>query len=121
MAGDADIGIERSAEVIEHLQADRRARREGGVLDHHGRVGGDELDEAIINYIKRAYNVLIGERTAEEVKIKMGSAYPLKQEMEMEVKGRDLVTGLPKTLEITSEENQFKEYKKLITQILHEK
>lgn len=68
------------------------------------RVGGDELDEAIINYIKRAYNVLIGERTAEEVKIKMGSAYPLKQEMEMEVKGRDLVTGLPKTLEITSEE-----------------
>jgi rod shape-determining protein MreB and related proteins len=68
------------------------------------RVGGDELDEAIINYIKRAYNVLIGERTAEDVKIKMGSAFPLKQEMEMEVKGRDLVTGLPKTLEITSEE-----------------
>ncbi len=76
----------------------------GIVYGRSVRVGGQKLDEAIVNYIKRAYNVLIGERTAEEVKIYMGSAYPLKQEMKMAVKGRDLVTGLPRTLEITSVE-----------------
>lgn len=68
------------------------------------RVGGDEIDEAIIHYIKTKYNVLIGERTAEEIKIKIGSAYPLISELDMEVKGRDLLTGLPRTLNITSEE-----------------
>jgi rod shape-determining protein MreB and related proteins len=77
----------------------------GGIVHSRSvRVGGQKLDEAIVNYIKRAYNVLIGERTAEEIKIYMGSAYPLKEEMKMEIKGRDLVTGLPRMMEITSEE-----------------
>ncbi|MBQ7251649.1 MAG: rod shape-determining protein [Kiritimatiellae bacterium] len=68
------------------------------------RVGGDEMDEAIINYMKRVYNLLIGERTAEEIKMTIGSAYPLGEELAMEVKGRDLSAGLPKMLTITSEE-----------------
>ncbi len=68
------------------------------------RVAGDELDEAIINYIKKTYNILIGERTAEDIKIQIGSAFPLEQELRMQIKGRDLVTGLPKTIELTSEE-----------------
>ncbi len=68
------------------------------------RVAGDELDEAVINYIKRTYNILIGERTAEDIKIQIGSAFPLEQELRMQIKGRDLVTGLPKTIELTSEE-----------------
>ncbi len=68
------------------------------------RVAGDELDEALAQYLKRVYNLMIGERTAEEIKIKIGSAYPLEQETNMEVKGRDLVAGLPKTLTITSQE-----------------
>ena len=76
----------------------------GVVLSRSVRVAGDELDEAIIQYMKRAYNLMIGERMAEDIKIKIGSAYPLEQELTMEVKGRDLVAGLPKTLTITSEE-----------------
>jgi rod shape-determining protein MreB len=68
------------------------------------RVAGDELDESIINYMRRAYNLMIGERTAEDIKIKIGSAYPVEKESTMEVKGRDLVAGLPKTLTITSQE-----------------
>jgi rod shape-determining protein MreB len=68
------------------------------------RVAGDELDTAIINYMKRAYNLLIGERTAEEIKMRIGSAYPLEEELTMEVKGRDSVAGLPKTIHITSQE-----------------
>lgn len=76
----------------------------GIVLSRSVRVGGDEMDEAIIQYLKRVYNLMIGERTAEEIKITIGSAYPLGEEMSMEVKGRDLVAGLPKTLTITSEE-----------------
>lgn len=68
------------------------------------RVGGDEMDEFIAQYMKRVYNLMIGERTAEEIKMKIGSAYPLAEELTMEVKGRDLVCGLPKTLTITSEE-----------------
>src|SRR5258708_12596018 len=68
------------------------------------RVAGDELDEAIIQYMKRAYNLMIGERTAEDIKIKIGSAYPIEKETTMEVKGRDLVAGLPKTLTITSQD-----------------
>jgi rod shape-determining protein MreB len=63
-----------------------------------------ELDEAIINYMKRAYNLMIGERTAEEIKLRIGSAYPLGKETTMEVKGRDMVAGLPKTITITSQE-----------------
>ena len=70
------------------------------------RVAGDKIDEAIIQYIKRKYNLLIGERTAELVKINIGSAYLLQneQELAMEIKGRDLVGGIPKTLEISSKE-----------------
>ena len=68
------------------------------------RVGGDEFDEAIVAHMKRAYNLMIGERTAEEIKIRIGSAYPLEKELTMEVKGRDLGAGLPKTLSIRSEE-----------------
>jgi rod shape-determining protein MreB len=76
----------------------------GIVVTRSVRVGGDEMDEAIIQYLKRNYNLMIGERSAEEIKISIGSAYPLKEEMAMEVKGRDLIAGLPKTLRITSEE-----------------
>ena len=68
------------------------------------RVAGDEMDNAIINYMKRAYNLMIGERTAEEIKITVGSAFTLDQELTMEVRGRDSVAGLPKTLLITSQE-----------------
>ncbi|MDW8349268.1 MAG: rod shape-determining protein [Verrucomicrobiae bacterium] len=76
----------------------------GIVYSRSVRVAGDELDESIINYMRRAYNLMIGERTAEEIKIKIGSAYPMEKETTMEVKGRDLVAGLPKTLSITSQE-----------------
>jgi rod shape-determining protein MreB len=76
----------------------------GIVFSRSVRVAGDELDEAIMQYMKRAYNLMIGERTAEEIKIKIGSAYPMEKEVTMEVKGRDLVAGLPKTLSITSQE-----------------
>ena len=71
------------------------------------RVGGDAMDECIVQYMRRVYNLMIGERTAEEIKITIGSAYPFGgdgPEPKMEVKGRDLVAGLPKTLEVTSEE-----------------
>jgi len=68
------------------------------------RVGGDKLDEAIVQYLKRKYNLLIGERTAEQVKIEIGNAFPDGEPRHMEVKGRDLVTGIPKTLDIDSTE-----------------
>src|SRR6516164_4171073 len=74
----------------------------GIVFSRSVRVAGDELDDAIAGYMKRAYNLMIGERTAEEIKI--GSAYPMDKETSMEVKGRDLVAGLPKTLAISSQE-----------------
>jgi hypothetical protein len=73
----------------------------GIVFSRSVRVAGDELDEAIVQYMKRAYNLMVGERTAEEIKIKIGSAYPSEKETSVEVKGRDLVAGLPKTLMIT--------------------
>lgn len=76
----------------------------GLVVSRSVRVGGDEMDEWIVQYMKRVYNLMIGERTAEEIKITMGSAYPLQEETSTEVKGRDLVTGLPKTLTISSAE-----------------
>lgn len=66
------------------------------------RIAGDELDEAIVSYLKKNYNLLIGERTAEEIKWKIGSAYPLENEETMEIKGRDLVAGVPKTMKVTS-------------------
>jgi rod shape-determining protein MreB len=68
------------------------------------RVGGDKMDEAIVNYIRKKYNLLIGERTAELIKITIGTAFPEDVLQRMHVKGRDLVAGIPKTIEITSEE-----------------
>lgn len=76
----------------------------GIVFSKSIRIGGDEMDEAIIEYLKKTYNLMVGERTAEDIKIKIGSAYPLEEEMNIEVKGRDLVAGLPKTVTITSQE-----------------
>ncbi len=76
----------------------------GIVFSRSVRVGGDEMDECIVQYLKRVYNLMIGERTAEEIKFLIGSAYPTGEETTMEVKGRDLVAGLPKTLTITTEE-----------------
>jgi rod shape-determining protein MreB len=76
----------------------------GIVYGRSVRVAGQKLDDAIGAYIRRAYNVLIGERTCEDIKIKIGSAFPLAQEIKMQIRGRDLVTGLPRTLEIGSEE-----------------
>jgi rod shape-determining protein MreB len=68
------------------------------------RVGGDELDEAIINYVKKEYSVILGERTSEALKMAIGSAFPTGEEMIAEVRGRDVVSGLPKTINISSEE-----------------
>ncbi|MBM4162935.1 MAG: rod shape-determining protein [Lentisphaerae bacterium] len=76
----------------------------GIVCSRSIRVGGDVMDEYIVQYMRRVYNLMIGERTAEEIKITIGSAYPLQEEKRMAVKGRDLVAGLPKTLHVTSEE-----------------
>jgi rod shape-determining protein MreB len=76
----------------------------GIVTSQSIRVAGDKMDEAIIQYVKRKYNLLIGERTAELIKINIGTAYPEENPQSIEVKGRDLVTGIPKTLEINSEE-----------------
>ena len=76
----------------------------GIVVAQSIRIGGDEFDEAIINHIKKEYNVLIGERTAEEIKFEIGSAFPLAEELDVEVRGRDLMTGLPRTFQVSSEE-----------------
>ena len=76
----------------------------GIVYSKSVRVGGDKMDEAILRHVKRKYNMLIGESTAEEIKIQIGSAYPVEEEKEIEVRGRDLVTGIPQTILITSEE-----------------
>ncbi|HEX2571985.1 MAG TPA: rod shape-determining protein [Polyangia bacterium] len=76
----------------------------GIVMSKSIRVGGDKMDEAIVQHIKRKYNLLIGERTAEDIKKQIGSAYPLDEVLTVEVKGRDLVAGVPKTLTINSDE-----------------
>jgi len=76
----------------------------GIVFSRSLRIGGDEMDDSIINHLKKNYNLMIGERTAEEIKIKIGSAFPLEEELTMEVKGRDLVAGLPKMVAVTSQE-----------------
>ena len=76
----------------------------GIVFANSVRVGGDKMDEAILNYVKRKYNLLIGERTAERIKIEIGNAYPVDEVKSMVVKGRDLVAGVPKTLEINTED-----------------
>jgi rod shape-determining protein MreB len=76
----------------------------GIVTDTSIRVGGDKMDDAIAQYVKRAYNLLIGEQTAERIKLQIGSAFRMDQEQVMEIKGRDLIGGIPKTIKITSEE-----------------
>jgi rod shape-determining protein MreB len=76
----------------------------GMVCDMSVRIGGDEMDETIVSYLKKTYNLLVGESTAEQIKVQIGSAFPLEDELEMEVKGRDLVAGIPKTLRVTSTE-----------------
>ncbi len=77
----------------------------GGIVTSRSiRIGGDELDEAVIQYARRAYNLLIGERSAEEIKIAIGSAFPTREETAVDVRGRDLVSGLPRTVRMTSAE-----------------
>jgi rod shape-determining protein MreB len=76
----------------------------GIVMSKSIRVGGDKMDEAIVQYVKRKYNLLIGERTAEDIKKQIGSAHPMDEVLTVEVKGRDLVAGVPKTLTINSDE-----------------
>ncbi|MBK5231096.1 MAG: rod shape-determining protein, partial [Thermoleophilia bacterium] len=79
----------------------------GGIVTSQSiRVGGDELDEAIVSYVKREYKLMIGQQTAEEVKLEIGSAFTLPDEVQAEIRGRDLVSGLPKTIVLTSEEVQ---------------
>jgi rod shape-determining protein MreB len=76
----------------------------GIVVSESSRVGGDEFDEAIINFVKREYSLALGERTAEEVKVQLASAWPLEEELYAEVRGRDLITGLPKTIVLSTVE-----------------
>jgi rod shape-determining protein MreB len=76
----------------------------GIVVSQSLRVGGDEMDEAIVNHIKKDYKLLVGQQTAEEIKLEVGSAHPMTEEVQAEVRGRDMLTGLPKTVIITSEE-----------------
>lgn len=76
----------------------------GIVISKSIRTASNEMDEAIINYIKKKYNLLLGERTAEQIKIQIGSAYPLDENLEMEIKGRDLSHGIPKTITVTDNE-----------------
>ena len=76
----------------------------GIVYSQSVRVGGDKMDEAIVAYMKRKYNLAIGEQTAERIKMQIGNAYPLDQQLSMEVKGRDLVAGIPKTVVVNSDE-----------------
>lgn len=77
----------------------------GGIVSHRSiRIAGDEMDESIVQHIRRTYNLLIGERTAEDIKQTVGSACPMDEELTMDIRGRDLVTGLPKTVSISSEE-----------------
>ncbi len=77
----------------------------GGIVHSRSiRIAGDELDEAITSYVRRAYNLYIGDRTAEQTKIEIGSAYPLERELQLTIKGRDLVTGLPRSAVISSDE-----------------
>jgi len=76
----------------------------GIVVAQSIRVGGDELDEAIVNYVKREEKLMIGSQTAEEVKLEIGSAYELKDELEAEIRGRDMISGLPKTVVLSSQQ-----------------
>ena len=76
----------------------------GSVVSTSIKIAGDNFDEAIVRYMRKKHNILIGERTAEDIKIKIGICYPLAEPMTMDVRGRNLVTGLPKTIEVSSEE-----------------
>jgi rod shape-determining protein MreB len=76
----------------------------GIVVAQSIRVGGDELDEAIVNYVKREAKLMIGTQTAEEVKLEIGSAFVLKDELEAEIRGRDMISGLPKTVVLSSDQ-----------------
>jgi rod shape-determining protein MreB len=76
----------------------------GIVVSQSLRVGGDEMDESIVNHIKKDYKLLVGQQTAEEIKLEVGSAHPMPDEVQAEVRGRDMLTGLPKTVIISSEE-----------------
>ncbi|MBC7363934.1 MAG: rod shape-determining protein [Candidatus Aminicenantes bacterium] len=76
----------------------------GVVFNHSIRIAGNEMDEAIIQYLKKKYNLLIGERTAEQVKMELGSAYPLDESLTMEIKGRDLREGIPRTIVVDDQE-----------------
>jgi len=77
----------------------------GGIVTAQSvRVAGDELDEAIVQFIKKEFSLAIGERTAEQIKIQMGSAWPLEEELTAEIRGRDLVSGLPRTVSLSSEQ-----------------
>lgn len=77
----------------------------GGIVSSQSiRIGGDELDEAIITYVKKEYSLMLGERTAEEIKMAIASAFPVPDEAQAEIRGRDLVTGLPKTILVSAEE-----------------
>ena len=76
----------------------------GIVVAQSIRVGGDEMDEAVIAWVKREYKLMIGSQTAEEVKLEIGSAYPLREEVQAEIRGRDMISGLPKTVVLSSEE-----------------
>jgi len=78
----------------------------GTVVNTSLKIAGDDFDEAIVRYMRKKHNLLIGERTAEDIKIKIGTTYPLIEDETLEVRGRNLVTGLPKTIEITSEETE---------------
>jgi rod shape-determining protein MreB len=77
----------------------------GGIVTSQSiRIGGDELDESIVNYIKKEYSLMLGERTSEEIKMAIASAFPFPEEKQAEIRGRDLVTGLPKTIVVSAEE-----------------
>lgn len=78
----------------------------GTVVNRSLKIAGDDFDDAIVRYVKKKHNLLIGERTAEDIKIKIGTTYPLIEEESMEVRGRDLMTGLPKTITVTSSETE---------------
>jgi rod shape-determining protein MreB len=76
----------------------------GIVVSQSLRVGGDEMDDAIVNHIKKEYKLLVGQQTAEEIKLEVGSAYRMREEVQAEVRGRDMLSGLPKTVVLSSEE-----------------
>ena len=76
----------------------------GIVYSRSVRMAGNQMDEAVMNYLKRKYNLLVGERTAEQIKMEIGSAYPLEKPLTMEIKGRNLIEGVPKTITVDDSE-----------------